>query len=156
MWKINVWQWQWINRIICQLLYIGVRMRCYRFQVHILICTNFFFLILGLFICLFMSVWSEVQVICIRSSWCHCYPVISCFIKIQIGLTYLVPSDPDFTVKEAIKRVSVLCLIITTQCCVSTVYARPCLPVTTHCSVKNSLSSNYKTTPHDNSGTLVF
>ena len=29
----------------------------------------------------------QVQMICIWSSWCHCHPVISCFIKIQIGLT---------------------------------------------------------------------
>jgi len=25
-----------------------------------------------------LSVWSEVQMICILSSWCHCHPVISC------------------------------------------------------------------------------
>ena len=36
-----------------------------------------------------LSVWSEVQVICISSSWCHCHSIISCFIKIQIGLTFL-------------------------------------------------------------------
>ena len=24
-------------------------------------------------------VWSEVQMICIWSSWCHCYPIITCF-----------------------------------------------------------------------------
>jgi len=27
-----------------------------------------------------LSVWSEVQMIYIRSSWCHCHPVIFCFI----------------------------------------------------------------------------
>jgi len=32
-----------------------------------------------------LSVWSEVQMICIWSSWCYCHPVISCFIKIQNG-----------------------------------------------------------------------
>ena len=37
-----------------------------------------------------LTVWSEVQMICIWSSWCHCHPVISCCIKIQIGLTFLV------------------------------------------------------------------
>jgi len=26
-----------------------------------------------------LSVWIEVQMICIWSSWCHCHPVISCF-----------------------------------------------------------------------------
>ena len=30
-----------------------------------------------------LSVWSEVQMICIWSSWWHCHPVISCFMKIQ-------------------------------------------------------------------------
>ena len=34
-----------------------------------------------------LSVWSVVQVICIWSSWCHCLPIISCFIKIQDGFT---------------------------------------------------------------------
>jgi len=38
-----------------------------------------------------LSVWIGVQMICIWSSWCHCQPVISCFIKIPIGLTVLVP-----------------------------------------------------------------
>jgi len=35
-----------------------------------------------------LSVWSEVQMICTWSSWCHL--IISCFIKIQTGLTFLV------------------------------------------------------------------
>jgi len=39
-----------------------------------------------------LSVWSEVQMICIWSSWCHCHPIISCFIKIQTVLTFLVPA----------------------------------------------------------------
>ena len=30
----------------------------------------------------------EMQMICIWSSWCHCHLIISCFIKIQIGLTF--------------------------------------------------------------------
>ena len=37
-----------------------------------------------------LSVWNEVQMICIWSSWCRCHPIISCLIKIQIGLTFLV------------------------------------------------------------------
>jgi len=32
--------------------------------------------------------WSEVQMICIWSSWCHFHPIISCFIKIQHGLPF--------------------------------------------------------------------
>jgi len=39
-----------------------------------------------------LSVWSEVQMIRIWSSWCHCHPIIFCFIKIQAGLTFLVPA----------------------------------------------------------------
>jgi len=31
---------------------------------------------------------SEVQMICIWSSWCHCLPIISCFIKIQNSLPF--------------------------------------------------------------------
>jgi len=31
-----------------------------------------------------LSVWSKVQMICIWSTWCHCHPIISCFIKTQI------------------------------------------------------------------------
>jgi len=34
-------------------------------------------------------------------------PIISCFIKIQTGLTFLVPAYPGCPRKEAIKRVSV-------------------------------------------------
>jgi len=38
------------------------------------------------------GLWSEVQIICIWSSWCHCHPTISCITKIHIGLTFLVPA----------------------------------------------------------------
>ena len=31
---------------------------------------------------------SEVQMICIWFSWCHCHPIISCFSKIQNGLSF--------------------------------------------------------------------
>jgi len=41
-----------------------------------------------------LSVLSEVQMICIWYSWCHCHPIMSCFVKIQIGLTFLVPAYP--------------------------------------------------------------
>jgi len=52
-----------------------------------------------------LSVWSKVQMICIWSSWCHCHPIISCFIKIQIGLTYLVPAYPGCPGKEAVTNI---------------------------------------------------
>ena len=35
-----------------------------------------------------LSVWSEVQMICIWSSWCHCHPIIFCCSKIQNGLPF--------------------------------------------------------------------
>ena len=35
-----------------------------------------------------LSVWSEVQMICIWFSWCHCHPIICCFSKIQDGLSF--------------------------------------------------------------------
>jgi len=37
---------------------------------------------------LWLSVWSEDQMICIWSSWCHCHPIISCCSKIQNGLPF--------------------------------------------------------------------
>jgi len=36
-----------------------------------------------------LSVWSEVQMMCIWCSWCHCHPIICCSSKIQNGLPYL-------------------------------------------------------------------
>jgi len=50
-----------------------------------------------------LSVRSEVQMICVWSSWCHCHCIISCFIIIQIGLTFQVPPYPGCLGKEAIK-----------------------------------------------------
>jgi len=35
-----------------------------------------------------LSVWSEVQMICMRSSWCHCHLIISYSNKIQNGLPF--------------------------------------------------------------------
>jgi len=37
----------------------------------------------------------------------RCHPIISCFIKIQIGLTFLVPAYPGCPGKDAGKWVSV-------------------------------------------------
>jgi len=50
-----------------------------------------------------LSVWSVVQMI-----RCHSRPIISCFIKIQIGLTFLMPAYPGCPGKETIKRVHCL------------------------------------------------
>jgi len=54
------------------------------------------------------AVQSEVQMICMWSSWCHCHPIVFCFIKIQIGLTLLVPAYLGCARKEAVKWLSVI------------------------------------------------
>jgi len=54
---------------------------------------------------------SKAQVICIWSNWCQCHPIISCFIKVQIGLTWhltCIVAMQVFLKKEAIERVSVI------------------------------------------------
>jgi len=53
-----------------------------------------------------LSVWSEMQT-------CIWPLIVSCFGKIQIGFTFLVPAHPGSSVKRAVKRVCV---------CVSIVY----------------------------------
>jgi len=53
-----------------------------------------------------LSVWSEVQMICIWPGWCRCHPIVTCFVKIQNGFTLLVPAHPGCPGKEAVKRVS--------------------------------------------------
>jgi len=56
-----------------------------------------------------ISVCSQVQIICIWSSWCHCHPIISCFIKITNGLTFLVPLNQTVLEKTALN----VCLCVT-------------------------------------------
>jgi len=50
-----------------------------------------------------LSLCSKVQMMCIWSSWCYCHPIISCFIKIQNGYTFLMLAYPDCPEKQAIK-----------------------------------------------------
>ena len=57
------------------------------------------------FVLAWLSVWSEMQT-CIWPSWCHCHS-LSCFSKIQIGFTFLVPAHPGGPGKRAVKRVCV-------------------------------------------------
>jgi len=59
--------------------------------------------------------WSEVQMICIWSSSCHCHPITFCIIKIQIGLTFLVPAYPGCPVQEAVKWASACVSLYTGQ-----------------------------------------
>ena len=61
-----------------------------------------------------LSVWSKVQT-CIWPSCCHCHSLtvktVSCFSKIQIGSTFLVPAHLGSPGKRAVKRMCV-CLHI--------------------------------------------
>jgi len=54
-----------------------------------------------------LSVWTKLVNDLQWSSGYHCHPIVSCFIKIQIGLTFLMPAYPGCPGKEAVKRVSV-------------------------------------------------
>jgi len=57
-----------------------------------------------------LSVWSEVQT-CIMVQLMPLPLSVSCFIKIQIGFTFLVPAHPGSPGKRAVKRVCV-CVIV--------------------------------------------
>jgi len=50
---------------------------------------------------------TKVQMVCIWSSLCQFHPINSCFIKIQNGLTFLVPAYTGCPEKEAVKWMSV-------------------------------------------------
>jgi len=49
-----------------------------------------------------LSIWGEVQMIRTWSSWCHCHPIVSCFIKIQNGFTFLVLAYPGCPGKRSV------------------------------------------------------
>ena len=53
-----------------------------------------------------LSICSEVQMVCIWSSWYHCHPIISWTIKIEHGFTFLVSAYLGCPGKEGVKRVS--------------------------------------------------
>jgi len=55
-----------------------------------------------------LSAWSKMHVICIWSSWWHCHPIISCFIKIQNGFYYM--RSPVRL--SSVCRLSVVCLSV--------------------------------------------
>jgi len=50
---------------------------------------------------MWLSVCSEVQMICI---WSSCHPIISCFLKIQIGFTFLLLAYPGCPGKETVSH----------------------------------------------------
>jgi len=58
-----------------------------------------------------LSVWSEVQT-CIMAQLMPLPPTVSCFIKIQIGFTFLVPAHLGSPGQRAVKRVCVYGIII--------------------------------------------
>jgi len=62
-----------------------------------------------------LSAWSEVQT-CNWPSWCHCHS-LSCFSKIQIGFTFLVPAHLGSHGKRVVKRVCV-CVCVCVCACV--------------------------------------
>jgi len=51
-----------------------------------------------------LSVWSEVEMICILSGRCHCHHVVFDFIKIQNDYAFLVLAYPGCPGKEAVKQ----------------------------------------------------
>ena len=55
-----------------------------------------------------LSVWSEVQIVCIWSSWCHCFPKPHHLLPHlnQAGFIFLVLAYPGCPGKEAVERVS--------------------------------------------------
>jgi len=64
-------------------------------------------------------VWSEAQMIYIwssHSSGCHCHPIVSCFIKIQItgSLTFLVPPYPGGLGNRLLNGGVCVCLVTLT------------------------------------------
>ena len=61
-----------------------------------------------------LSLWSEMQA-WIWPSWCHCHSLFSCFSKIQIVFTFLLPAHPGSPGKRAVKRV---CVYVAVVCCV--------------------------------------
>jgi len=60
-----------------------------------------------------LYVQSEVQMICIWSSLCHCHPIFSFIIKIQNASAFLVPAYAGCPVKEVNKCVVVVVYLIT-------------------------------------------
>jgi len=59
---------------------------------------------------MWLSVGSELQIMCIWSSWCHCHPIIFCFIKIQNGLSFWCRLTQIVLEKKAIKWM--LCSVV--------------------------------------------
>jgi len=62
-----------------------------------------------------LSVWSEVQMICIWSGWCHCHPIISASENTE-WFILLVPAYPGSPGKKAVKWLCVcVCVCVKLQ-----------------------------------------
>ena len=55
-----------------------------------------------------LSIYSEVQMICICSNWCHCHSITSCFIRIQNILPFLCQLTQVWTGKKTVVTVWLL------------------------------------------------
>jgi len=58
---------------------------------------------------------SDMQMICIRSSWCHCHPIIYCFIKTQNSLRFWCRLTQVVLEKKGVKT-DVVVLVYSTIC----------------------------------------
>jgi len=63
-----------------------------------------------------LSVCSEVQMICIWSSWCHCHPIISCFNTLQHCLPFWCQLTQDVLEKRPLNRVVVVVVFCSGVC----------------------------------------
>jgi len=62
-----------------------------------------------------LSVWSEVQMICIWCSWCHCHPIISCTSKIQNGLPFWCRLTQVILEKRQLNRCIVVVVVLSSN-----------------------------------------
>jgi len=62
-----------------------------------------------------LSVWSEVQMICIWSSWYHFQPIISCCSKIQNGLSFWCRVAQVVLEKRPLNRCSTVLVVYLTS-----------------------------------------
>ena len=104
--KTNIWWWLWCIRSAFSALMLLVGCQkghpaCKKLSGGLLA---------------WLSVWSELQT-CIYPSWCH-WHTVSCFSKIQIGFTFLVPAYLGSPRKRAVKWVCVCVCVwcIVTRC----------------------------------------
>ena len=87
-----------------------------------------------------LSVCSKLQVICIWSSWWHCHPIISCFIKIQNGLTVLVPTYGGCRRNRSLNSCPSDCLLCPGTYCTRAGCSSPCQgPLSLYVDVLQSL-----------------